>query len=222
MTLFYLWKIMSLFNNKYRIESTRLPFYDYSMPGYYFVTVCVQGGHYYFGQVENKKMKLSKLGRAVGKYWQEIPKHFPFVKLDEFMVMPNHIHGIIIIMKKTQHVETQDAKTQHVETQDAKTQHVETQNLASLRQKRQKRVAFLPYCCAGHHHKFGPQSRNLGSIVRGFKIGVTKYAHRQNIEFFWQARFYEHIIKTDEALRNIRGYIKNNPLNCARDRNKLD
>ncbi|HAH04266.1 TPA: transposase, partial [Candidatus Komeilibacteria bacterium] len=97
---------MSLFNNKYRIESTRLPFYDYSMPGYYFVTVCVQGGHYYFGQVENKKMKLSKLGRAVGKYWQEIPKHFPFVKLDEFMVMPNHIHGIIIIMKKTQHVET--------------------------------------------------------------------------------------------------------------------
>ena len=81
---------------------------------------------------------------------------------------------------------------------------------------------FLPYCCAGHHHKFGPQSRNLGSIVRGFKIGVTKYAHRQNIEFFWQARFYEHIIKTDEALRNIRGYIKNNPLNWARDRNKLE
>ena len=182
---------MTLFKNKYRIESTRLPFYDYSSPGCYFITICVRDGHYDFGQIKNKRMKLSKLGHAARKYWKKIPKHFPFVKLDEFIVMPNHVHGIIIITKKPQNA-----------------QYVETQDFASLPLRRN-----------GHHNKFGPQSRNLASIIRGYKIGVKKYANKKNKEFFWQAGFYDHIINTDEALNNIRQYIINNPTNWQKDRN---
>jgi len=68
-------------------------------------------------------------------------------------------------------------------------------------------------------NKFGPQSKNLGSIIRGFKIGVTKYARQNNILFKWQYRFYERIIRSDDALHNIQKYIKNNPYNWGFDRN---
>ena len=92
---------MTLFKNRYRIESARLQGYDYSQCGAYFITICTKYRVHYFGKIVNKKMVLNKMGKIVNKYWYEIPDHFPSVVLDEFVVMPNHVHGIIHIVIET-------------------------------------------------------------------------------------------------------------------------
>jgi putative transposase len=87
----------SLFRNRYRNETCRLAGHDYSAGGKYFVTICTHGMISYFGNISVEKMVLSKTGRIANELWYELPEHFPNVSLDEFVVMPNHIHGIIII-----------------------------------------------------------------------------------------------------------------------------
>ncbi len=86
-----------LFHNKYRIPSARLQFWDYAQDGWYYVTICTHKRKCLFGQIKNHEMHLSPLGKLVEKYWQEIPRHFPNVELETFIIMPNHIHGIITI-----------------------------------------------------------------------------------------------------------------------------
>ena len=88
---------MTLYKNKYRIKSTRLPNYDYSSNGYYFVTICTQKKFCYFGQIVKSQMQLSQVGKIAQKHWQEIPQHFDGVYIDEYVIMPNHVHGIIVI-----------------------------------------------------------------------------------------------------------------------------
>lgn len=85
------------FRNKYRISSTRLQNWDYGRNAAYFVTICTQGREHYFGDIVDGKMQLSPIGKLAEKYWMEIPQHFPFVQLNAFVVMPNHVHGIIVI-----------------------------------------------------------------------------------------------------------------------------
>ena len=86
-----------LFQNKYRIKSTRLQGYDYSRDGYYFVTICTYKHIEFFGKIVNQKMVLSQIGKIAHYFWLNIPNHFQFVILDKFIIMPNHVHGIIII-----------------------------------------------------------------------------------------------------------------------------
>lgn len=78
-------------------KRNRLEFYDYSQNGYYFVTICTKDRAIWFGNIENEKMVLSKIGVIVQRCWMEITTHFQNVTLDEYVIMPNHVHGIIII-----------------------------------------------------------------------------------------------------------------------------
>ncbi|MEI6613977.1 MAG: hypothetical protein WCL37_03700 [Chrysiogenales bacterium] len=78
-------------------RSIRLKGWDYASPGWYFVTICAQSRKCLFGDIANGDMLLNDAGRNVKKCWQDIPEHFPHVTLDEFVVMPNHVHGIIFI-----------------------------------------------------------------------------------------------------------------------------
>ncbi len=131
------------FQNKYRIESARLSSWNYGWNGAYFVTICTQNRELFFGEISKRKMHLSEIGRITDTCWKDIPNHFPFVHLGEFVVMPNHVHGIIIVDKPNDGT-------------------VETQDFASLPNLKQT-----------PQNEFGPQSKNLASIIRGFKIGVT-------------------------------------------------
>jgi len=176
---------MAFFKNRYRTETIRLKNWDYHSPAYYFVTVCIKNRECFFGDVADGEVKLSPIGEIASRYWQEIPNHFPHVQLDEYIVLPNHVHGIIIIDNNI----------------------VETQNFASLR---------------GKPSKFGPQSRNLASIIRGYKIGVKKWSVINNILFAWQQRCYEHIIRNEKELHNISEYIANNLINWVDDEENLD
>ncbi|MEA3392040.1 MAG: transposase [Candidatus Marinimicrobia bacterium] len=159
---------------------------DYGANGWYYVTIKTKKGSHYFGHIQHGRMILNELGRIAQKCWQEIPEHYPFVILDEFVVMPNHIHGIIVIDKCQYDVP------------------VETQDLASLQNRNitPKQIG-----------KFGPQSKNLGAIVRGFKIGVTKYVRKNDIPFDWHPRFHDRVLRIENDELNIkRQYIKNNPM----------
>ena len=156
------------FKNKYRIASTRLQTWDYGANGSYFITICTHDRAHAFGEVTDGCVNLTLLGQAAWDCWYAIPEHFPFVLLDEFVAMPNHVHGIMIIDKPSP-------------------------------------PSPQP------HNKYGPQSQNLASIVRGFKIGVTKYARQHHIEFAWQARYHDHIVCDAAECQRIREYIVGNP-----------
>jgi putative transposase len=174
------------FKGKYRIPSARWAAWDYGSNAAYFVTLCVANRAHDFGTITNGEMNLSPLGQSALDCWNEIPAHFPFVELGEFVVMPNHVHGIVAI-NKPHAVET------HV---------VETQYLASLQRTR---------------NRFGPQSQNLASIIRGYKIGVTKFARQNNLPFAWQARYHDHVIRNAAEQARIQQYILTNPQNWEKD-----
>ncbi|MCA1994636.1 MAG: hypothetical protein LDL41_21715, partial [Coleofasciculus sp. S288] len=88
---------MTLYKNKYRIESARCQNWDYTSNGYYFVTICTQNREYFFGDVMADKMQLSPIGKIVAEEWQKTAQIRSYIELDEWVIMPNHLHGIIII-----------------------------------------------------------------------------------------------------------------------------
>ena len=112
---------MVLFRQKYRIESTRLKGWDYSDSGYYFVILCTKDRVCYFGRILNSQVILSDVGQIVSEERQEIEEKRDNVKLDSWIIMPNHIHGIIVITKKCEYpVETSRrdvSKKKKIETQ---------------------------------------------------------------------------------------------------------
>ncbi len=189
------------FKNKYRIQSNRLQGYDYSSQGAYFVTICTKDKDHFFGEVENEKMILNELGKVAEKCWMEIPDHFPDVVLDEFVIMPNHVHGIFFLFPS---VETNNNFSQNHSS-------VETKDFLSLQNERN--------CVKQPKHG---TSRTIGSIVRGFKIGVTKYARQNsNIQNVWQANYHDRIVRNDIELNKFREYIINNPRDWEKDDENL-
>ena len=97
---------MSLFQNKYRIESTRLKGWDYSSNGFYFVTIVTKNREKLFGHIENKQMILNDYGKIVEQCWFDLPNHYVNCKLDAFVIMPDHVHGIIEIDNSVFDIET--------------------------------------------------------------------------------------------------------------------
>lgn len=162
--------MMEEFQNKYRIPSARLQGYDYGFNGFYFVTICTKNRKHYFGSIVQQPSIISQI--AI-EYWSEISKHYPFVELDEFVVMPNHIHGILFFNR--------------------------------------------PEKIDWQSNQFGAQSQNLAAVIRGFKSSTKRYANQNNIEFEWQPRFHDRIIRNDKELNAIRQYIVNNPMKWAND-----
>jgi REP element-mobilizing transposase RayT len=85
-------------------RSIRLKEYDYSKPAGFFITICTHNRKLIFGQITNGEIKLSEIGRIAKNYWEEIPSHFTNAALDEYVIMPNHIHGIILILDYVDYV----------------------------------------------------------------------------------------------------------------------
>ncbi|MCB0647804.1 MAG: hypothetical protein KDC49_14140 [Saprospiraceae bacterium] len=188
---------MGKFQNKYRNESARAQWWNYGWNAAYFVTICTKNRDHFFGRISDGIMVLSEIGVHAWNCWHEIPQHFPFVILGEFVVMPDHVHGIIIIQKN-----------------DAIGTVIETQNFASLSQTP---LQYHDWDGKTPMNHFGPQSQNLASIIRGYKIGVTKNARLINSTFQWQPRYHDHIIRNDEEFQRISNYIANNPRNWEKD-----
>ncbi|MFH1322002.1 MAG: hypothetical protein ABII90_15290 [Bacteroidota bacterium] len=105
--------MMERFKDKYRIDSQRMPGWDYALGGKYYVTICTGNKICCFGDVKNDRMELSEMGEIVDKFWQEIPACFSETYLDEYVVMPNHVHGIIVMKRSEQN--TDDESSEHTD-----------------------------------------------------------------------------------------------------------
>lgn len=200
---------MDKYQNKYRIASARAQWWDYGWNGAYFVTICTKNRECFFGEIRDGVMHLSQIGEIANHCWLEIPQHFPFVKLDKHVVMPNHVHGIVIIDKPNDGRDIMDNG-----------RNVETQNFASLRRpsnQPQSNPISPTTTPKTPKNQFGPQSKNLASIIRGFKTGVTINAREILADFAWQSRFHDHIIRDDQGFQRIADYIVNNPANWNDD-----
>ncbi len=178
---------MERYRNKYRIQSTRMRNWDYGWNGGYFVTICTHGMETFFGRIVNNKMWLNDMGVLADLYWKDIPKHFPFVELDEYVVMPNHMHGIIIINNQS----CRDAICR-----DA------INRVSTIISTKRGGVA-------------GTQNpmfhNNLSRIIRWYKGRTTFEIRKKTSVFQWQPRFYEHVIRNNDSYDKIKEYIKNNP-----------
>lgn len=178
--------------NRHHRRSIRLKGYDYSQNGLYFITICCQDRACLFGAIRNNEMVLNEAGNVASECWEVIPNHFPNVVLHEYVIMPNHVHGILEIVDITEGA---------------------------------KNLSPLPYDDGKEGRMEDDPSRpkgtskTVGSIVRGFKIGVRKWMRQHtNVHDVWQRNYYENIIRNEEAYTTISNYISTNPAKWDSDR----
>ena len=175
-------------------KSTRLKEYDYTQPGAYFVTVVSHQRKNIFGVISNGEMNLNKAGKIVEKTWQNIPVHFPNTSCEIFVVMPNHIHGIIDI------INDEIVGARHASP--LRSNRLESQSVKSD----------------------GVKAKSIGAIIGSFKSAVTKQLHQTKIinqEKIWQRNYYEHIIRDEDDYQQIADYIASNPSNWECDLENL-
>ncbi len=192
---------MDKYQNKYRIPSTRLQNWDYRSAGAYFITTNARNGEYYFGDVVDAKMQLSNIGVIADILWYEIINHTNNVELGEFVVMPNHIHGILILNGDDNCDDGRGRDDACIVSTDMDTDTGESKN-----SKNQQTT------------KISPKSGSVSCIIGSYKSAVSKHTNRLGFEFEWQERFYDHIIRNDKSYIRIANYIINNPQNWENDK----
>lgn len=176
--------------NKER-KSIRLKNYDYSQPGYYYITICVHPDlpwNNIFGKINNGKMVLNEYGEIFSKQWLWIAERYKHILLDKWVIMPDHFHAIVNIV--------------HPESNNF---IVGTGRDLSLRCNN-----------PGQKNNKPPTRKNkpLSQIIGAFKTTSSKMIHMiGNNNFTWQRSYYDHIIRDIDSLTRIRKYIINNPVN---------
>ena len=184
-------------------KSPRATWHDYN-GGRYFVTFCTKNHDLYFGDVVDGRMELSEIGEwAVKQIEQTAIIRQNDVEIPMFVVMPNHVHLIVVYNRVVPCRDASNASASIVSTILNKT------NESDARGETDARGASL---------QFGPQSGNLASVVRGIKSAVTKYANEHGIPFAWQSRYHDHIIRNQLEMNRIADYVQNNPMKWEMDR----
>lgn len=172
-------------SQKHHRRSIRLKEYDYTQPGAYYVTLCTKARQCLFGNVVKGEMRLNSLGQIAFTCWQAIPDHFPHVELDAFVVMPNHLHGILTITDTLVRAGHCSAPT--------------------IKQNHNPKIEQFGK----------PVSGSIPTVIRSYKGAVTKrinlICNTTHTSLIWQRDFYEHISRDEESLHNIRQYIIKNP-----------
>jgi len=173
-------------------QTTRLKGFDYSQAGSYFVTIGTSKGHHAFGGVKDGRMSLNAAGRIAWVEWLKLSERFLGVQLDEYVMMPNHLHGIIIIAKGTTMANAPQRFREHMH------------KMAEERVPQLKK----PY-----------QAPILGKIIGTYKGATARLIHLSGaIDFAWQERYFDSIIRDDRALQAMRRYMVNNPQSWHDDR----
>jgi len=189
--------------NEHNRRSIRLPGYDYSQAGAYFVTICIQDQKFLLGETIGSKMQLNDAGRMIKTIWAGLPNRFPFAETDQFIVMPNHIHGIIIL------------------TEDYMGEHRGGEHKGGGEHK------VRPY---GEGQPRGTLPDTIGRIIQAFKsittseyiVGVRQNSWTPFQGRLWYRNYYEHVIRDENELNRIREYIIYNPANWPEDRENPD
>jgi REP element-mobilizing transposase RayT len=185
-------------SDKRHRRSIRLRGYDYAQTGAYFVTVVTKDRVCLFGEVVNGETRLNDAGRIIQAAWDELPDHYPGVECNEFIVMPNHVHGIIVL------VNDGGGGPNDVG--------------AGLKPAR---PGSRPTTAPRAGLKLAPTRHGLPEIIRAFKTFSARRINdlrRTPGAPIWQRNYYEHIVRGDNELIRIREYIANNPSQWEMDR----
>jgi putative transposase len=201
---------VSKFKGKYRIESTRAQWWDYANAGGYFITICTHNRNHYFGSIENTKMNLSRIGIIADLCWQEINNRRNYVELGAYVIMPNHIHGIL---KLNDIISDNDDNVNNVDNV-ADTRHA----LYLPETETETKTITEPTKTPGQKRFRNPGKNTISSIIGSYKSAVTKHAHRFGFDFAWQSRFHDHIIRNQGEYQRIEKYIIENPSKWLDDR----
>jgi len=193
---------------KHNRRSIRLPHYDYARAGYYFITITAQNREHLFGEICDGVMVLNVAGEMVQGLWYDITNDFPNVALHDFVVMPNHIHGII----QMKHHETVGVPL--VGTLDAK--------VGTLNADGEINCNGIPI--KGNHKglplRLSREYKTVGNVIGAFKSKTTntyiKMVKNNTLPPFnkriWQRNYYEHVVRDENDYARIAEYVKNNPL----------
>ena len=174
----------------HRRRSIRLKGYDYSEVGMYFVTICTSNKKCFLGDIVMEKVELSAIGGIASKYWLEIPEHFRNIKLDVFIMMPNHIHGIIFITDKS----------------------------GGFDEERRGVINNAPALASNYYSTISPRKGTLSTAVRTYKSAVSRWCGQNGYKYFeWQRNYHEHVIRNEQDLEQIREYVVHNPLKWDMD-----
>ncbi len=186
--------------NKHHRRSIRLKGYDYSSPGAYFITICTHQRECLFGDIVDGEMQLNSLGQIVQGHWSKLPKHHSHLQLDEFVVMPNHIHGILILFNENRCNQSNTVGAGLADTVLVPSDHLTPKPAPTHGQLTPE---FIPTKRAG-----------IPDIIRGFKTFSARRINqkRQTTGLpVWQRNYYEHIIRNDTSLQEIQRYVQTNP-----------
>jgi REP element-mobilizing transposase RayT len=201
-------------SNIHQRKSIRLKGYDYSQAGLYFVTICCYDRICRFGHIENGEMILNEYGRIAYNEWMKTPETRNNVELGEFVVMPNHIHGIIRLLGRGElhspNNETRVFNTNQPPDNSYGNVGVFNTNKPSNNSFGNRGESISPLR--------GP-SQTIGAIIRGYKSSVTKQLGLLDFdEKLWQRNYYEHIIRDEQSYQRISEYIENNPVHWNDDK----
>ena len=180
--------------NKHHRRSTRLKKYDYSTPGAYFITICTYQKECMFGEVVDGSMQLNSTGLTIHACWLTLPRHFHQLTLDGFVIMPNHLHGILWLGSDTGRGEAFG------------------QNIPDDRSSSSPNASPLQPC--------GTRSGSVGAMIQTFKSVSTRRLNQlrgATGKTVWQRSYYDRIIRNEASLQQIRQYIQNNPLSWQQD-----
>ncbi len=190
---------MQKFRNIYRIPSARLSSWNYAWNKSYFITICTKHHEHYFGSIVNKTLSMSAIGAIVKEEWLKSRslRQDMNIEIGKYVIMPNHFHGIITIGKNKYNSYTYSSKC----SRDA-----------------MPRVSDVTGKDVSCKNKFSAQSKNMASIIRGFKSAVTIRSRKLIFDFSWQPRYYDVIIRDESMFKKIEYYIINNPKNWKDDK----
>jgi len=180
-------------------RTIRIPGYDYSLPGGYYVTIVIHGREHLLGKIVDGNMKLDRFGRIVHNTWFDLPGHYPHIELDAFVIMPNHVHGIIFLNENRRGGSLDEGDGGRNDPNWASKSH------APQPQTR-------PYT-----------PHPLSEIVRAFKSFSARRINllrRTTSQPVWQRNYYEHVIRDNTDYMSKRDYILNNPSNWDTDEEK--
>ena len=206
------------FQNRFRIPSARASWHNYR-EGMYFITICAHQQKPYFGRIiprpglEENQLVLTEVGRYVEENLQQITSHYPYAEIPVFVIMPNHLHFIIIIDSADDSNGNDDSTCRDVacnHSNDTSNRNVARNHSNDTSNRDVARNVSTGNGCQ-IHMKISPQKGSLSTVIRGFKSAITKYARERGIAFAWQTRFYDRIIRNQNELNAIATYIENNP-----------
>ncbi|MDX1992259.1 MAG: transposase [bacterium] len=177
--------------------SPRLKDYDYARNGAYFITICTQNRACLFGSVREGEMYLNPAGEMLGEWWRKLPEKFSTVETDALVIMPNHVHGILVLFEEPDTGAHVGAPLQEV---DQPEEHIPSESAV-------------------------PTAASLSTIIQWFKSMTTNgYMHgvkEQGWPRFagklWQRSYYDHIIRDEVDLKYIQRYILSNPARWEQD-----